>query len=380
MSEATGSTTTGRLALEEMHVAQGAVIREYNGWRLPAAYGDLMAEYSAVRNHGSGLIDLSARGRLHVSGSEAIQFLNGLITNDVKALEAGTWMAAAFPNVHGRLIAAVRVIHEEDGFLIDTEASTYEKVLQTLNRFTLAGDFRVKDLTDETALFSIQGKSVEDMLRAVLNESFPALLQNGTKRVQWQGTDILLIRATHTAEDGFDIIVDSEKASALWEKLRETGAQPVGREAFDILRIEAGEPLYGVDMDETRIVTEASLDHAVSYTKGCYIGQEIIARIHWRGHVAKKLTGIIFGAPKEVPGDTKICSTEGRDIGTLTSAVYSPILGQTIALGYVKYDYLAPETAVKIVADGEEFPARITELPFVRGSWYQKPNGVNGSS
>ncbi|HUE81857.1 MAG TPA: aminomethyltransferase family protein [Pyrinomonadaceae bacterium] len=375
MSEATGSTTTRRLALEEMHVAQGAVIREYNGWRLPAAYGDLMAEYSAVRNHGSGLIDLSARGRLHVSGSEAIQFLNGLITNDVKALEAGTWMAAAFPNVQGRLIAAVRVIHEEDGFLIDTEASTYEKVLQTLNRFTLAGDFQVKDLTDATALFSIQGKSAEDMLRAVLDESFSALGQNETKRVQWQGTDILLLRATHTAEDGFDVVVDSEKASALWEKLRDTGAQPVGREAFEILRIEAGEPLYGIDMDETRIVTEASLDHAVSYTKGCYIGQEIIARIHWRGHVAKKLTGIIFDAPKDVSRDTKIRSIEGRDIGTLTSVVYSPSLGQTIALGYVKYDYLAPETAVKIVTDGEEFPGRITELPFVRGSWYQRPNG-----
>ncbi len=374
MTEATGHTTTRRLALEEMHRDQGAVIQEYDGWRLPVTYGELMAEYSAVRSQGSGLIDLSARGRLHVGGSEAIQFLNGLITNDVKALQAGTWMAAAFPNVQGRLIATCRVIHVEDGFLIDTEASTHEKVLQTLNRFTLAGDFRVKDITDETGLLSLQGKAAEETLRAVLDEGFPALEQNGTKRVLWQGTEILVIRATHTAEDGFDVLVDSEKAAALWEKLREKGAQPVGREAFEILRVEAGEPLYGVDMDETRVVTEAGLDDAISYTKGCYIGQEIIARIHWRGHVAKKLIGIIFDAPRDVRRETKIRSTEGRHIGMLTSVVHSPCLGRTIALGYVKYDYLASGTVVKMVADDEEFTGRITELPFVRGSWYQGPS------
>src|SRR6266852_6775841 len=115
------------------------------------------SDYSAVRDGGAGLIDLSARGRLLISGTEAVMFLNGLITNDMNTLAVNTWMPAAFPNVQGRLLAAVRVIHREDGFLIDTESATHDTVLKLLERFTLAGDFRVSDITRNTALLSIQG-------------------------------------------------------------------------------------------------------------------------------------------------------------------------------------------------------------------------------
>src|SRR5438874_12021131 len=118
-----------------------------------------VTEYSAVRDGGAGLIDLSARGRIIVSGSEAVMFLNGLITNDMKTLAANTWMPAAFANVQGRLLAVVRVIHREDGFLIDTEDVTHDTVLKILERFTLAGDFRITDVTNETVSLSIQGKS-----------------------------------------------------------------------------------------------------------------------------------------------------------------------------------------------------------------------------
>src|SRR5437899_2125222 len=149
------------------------------------------------------------------------------------------------------------------------------------------------------------------------------------------------MRATHTAEDGFDLFVASDKAIALWDKLSDAGARPLGFDAFEILRIEAGRPRYGADMDETTVVTEANLDDAVSYTKGCYLGQEIIARIKYRGHVAKKLTGIMFDQAVRVENDAKIRAPDDKDIGRITSVTYSPRLGRTIALGYVKYDYLA---------------------------------------
>src|ERR1700730_17405760 len=130
-----------------------------------------MAEYSAVRHGGAGLIDLSSRGRLLVSGSEAVQFLNGLITNDMKTLGENQWMPAVFPTVQGRLIASVRVIHRPDGYLIDTEASTHERVLQTVARFTLAGDFRVADLTTDVAQLSLQGARVAEIIRGVVGEA-----------------------------------------------------------------------------------------------------------------------------------------------------------------------------------------------------------------
>src|SRR6185436_9487694 len=124
-------------------------------------------DYSAVREGPAGLIDLAPRGRILVSGSEAVMFLNGLITNDMKTLPANSWMRAAFPNVQGRLLAVVRILNRADGFLIDTEAATHDKVVQLLGRFTLAGDFRVTDLTDQTACYSVQGTQSATIMRQV---------------------------------------------------------------------------------------------------------------------------------------------------------------------------------------------------------------------
>ena len=147
MNETVEELPAQNLALAETHRTHGATFAARDGFMLPATYGDARAEYEAVRGggEGAGLVDLSARGRIEVSGAEAVQFLNGLITNDVKTLAAGAWMFAAFPNVQGRLLAHARVARpgEEVSFLIDTEAATHQKVFGTLQRFTLAGDFRV---------------------------------------------------------------------------------------------------------------------------------------------------------------------------------------------------------------------------------------------
>ena len=313
---------------------------------------EMMSEYGAVREGGAGLIDLSSRGRIRVSGSEATMFLNGLITNDVKSLAENRWMPAAFPTVQGRLIGAVRVVRGKDSFLIDTDAESREAVLKTISRFTLAGDFHVSDVTAETTLLSVQGKRAAEVVEKVLETPVSDLPRNGAIELP-----VTIIRATHTAEDGFDVVIDSGQATSIREALINAGAQPVGHETFEVLRIEAGIARYGRDMDETNIVTETNLDDAVSYTKGCYVGQEIIVRIKHRGHVAKKLTGLLFETDQPVKSGTSIKST-----------AFSPTLGKTIGLGYVRYEHLAAGTSVTV---DEEIAATVTELPFVRGSWYQ---------
>src|SRR5258708_3222420 len=250
-------------------------------------------EYSAVRDGGAGVTDLSSRGRLLVSGSEAVMFLNGLITNDMKTLAVNSWMPAAFPNVQGRLIATVRIIHREDGFLIDTESVSLETVAKLLERFILAGDFRVKDLTSETAMLSVQGPTAAEVVRQVLGEAIANVARGQVVTAPLEnGSNVTVIRATHTGEDGFDLFVDVNEGPLLAASLRAGGAAPFGSEVAEVLRIEAGIPRFGIDMDDTKVVTETNLDDAVSFTKGCYIGQEIIARIKYRGHVAKKLTGV----------------------------------------------------------------------------------------
>ncbi|HEX6187482.1 MAG TPA: hypothetical protein VFZ40_05350, partial [Pyrinomonadaceae bacterium] len=243
------------------------------------------SEYSAVRDGGAGLIDLSSRGRILISGSEAVMFLNGLITNDMKTLAANSWMAAAFANVQGRLLAAVRIAHREDGFLIDTESATRETVITLLDRFTLAGDFRLQDLTDETAMFSVQGRRASEIISRVFGAEAAGVERQKIVNAQLDDATVSVIRATHTAEDGFDLFVQANDRSKLGDALMASGAAPISNVTFETLRIEAGVPLYGIDMDENNVVTETNLDDAVSFTKGCYLGQEIIVRIKHRGHV-----------------------------------------------------------------------------------------------
>jgi folate-binding protein YgfZ len=330
----------------------------------------LSTDYSAVRDGGAGLIDLSARGRILISGTEAVMFLNGLITNDMKTLAVNTWMPAAFPNVQGRLLAAVRVIHREDGFLIDTESATRDTVIKLLERFTLAGDFRLADLTQNTAQFSIQGAQAPEIMAAIFGETVANLGRDAVASVDWQGKQVTVIRATHTAEDGFDLFVSATEVEALRDAFIKSGAQPIGNDTIETLRLEAGIARYGIDMDETNVVTETNLDNAVSFSKGCYIGQEIIARIKYRGHVAKKLAGLILEGEVSLESAAKIFSSDDKEIGRVTSAGFSPRLNRTITLGYVKFDYLAPGTGVNVVAGEERIAAQVAELPFVRGSWY----------
>lgn len=302
-----------------------------------------MTDYESVREGGAGLIDLSAsRSRIRVTGSEAVQFLNGLITNDIKLATETTWLPAVFPTVQGRIIGAVRITRRDEGFLIDTESASHDAVLKTISRFTLAGDFKVTDVSNEIALLTVQGKRAAEVVHG-LNT----------------------IRATHTGEDGYDLLVNTDEVAAITEKLIAAGAEPVSPETLETLRIEAGIPRHGQDMDETNVVLEAIPDDAISYTKGCYLGQEIIIRIKHRGHVARKLTGLTL--EKSVDVRTAITSEDGKEIGRVTSTTYSPKLETPIALGYVRYEYLAPGTTVK----AGDVSGVVTDLPFIRGSWYE---------
>jgi folate-binding protein YgfZ len=300
-----------------------------------------------VREGGAGFIDLSAaRSRIRVTGSEAAMFLNGLLTNDINNAVADRWLPAVFPTVQGRLIGAVRIARLDAGFLIDTEAASHDAVLKTISRFTLAGDFKVADLSSEIALLAVQGKRASEVI-----QSLPET--------------VTVIPATHTGEHGFDLLFAEQERESLIDRLIARGAQAVSEETFETLRIEAGIPRYGHDMDESNVVLEANLDDAISYTKGCYVGQEIIIRIKHRGHVAKKLTGVTFDQPVE--SGAAINSPDGKEIGRITSATYSPKLASPIALGYVRYEYLAPGTPVK----AGDVTGTVTELPFIRGSWHE---------
>ncbi|MGC2236004.1 MAG: glycine cleavage T C-terminal barrel domain-containing protein [Pyrinomonadaceae bacterium] len=295
---------------------------------------DFPETYEKVREGGIGFYE-QKRGLIAVWGKEAVQFLNGLITNDVAKLEENSQMLAAFPNAQGRLLAVVRVLRKNDRFLFETEEATREKVFQNLFRFTYAGDFFVEDLSDDynfLTIFNYKSK--------ISNSEF----------IKFQSTP------------DFDVFVPKDGSENFKNELRKANAVEISDELFEVLRVERGLPLYGVDMDETTIVPELDLPDLISYNKGCYIGQEIIARIHFRGHVAKKLTGLIFeDATAEIKPNDEIKSLEDKNAGKITSVTFSPKLEKTIALAFVRYDFLAEGTELKI----GDFTAKVKNLPFV---------------
>ena len=308
--------------------------------------------YDLVRSGGVGFIE-RPRGLIAVWGKEAIPFLDGMITNDVKTLENGKQMLAAFPNAQGRLLAVVRVLRQGDRFLIETEESTRAKVFLNLFRFTYAGDFFAEDLSDSYKYVEIFGSKTDLPL----------------------GEDTITLKSDFT----LDCFAQPVDANAIGGHLTAAGAVTISDHLYETLRIENGVPKYGAGMDETTIVPELGLEGMISYTKGCYIGQEIIARIHFRGHVAKQLTGLVLSSPpyeggvaaasadgvvlsEAHAGETPaLQSQDGKNAGRITSLTYSPKLEKTIALAYVRYDFLADGTT--LVVDG--MPATVKSLPFL---------------
>lgn len=297
--------------------------------------------YDHIRSGAAGFYE-QKRGLVAVWGKEAVQFLDGLISNDIKTLEDGGQMLAAFPNAQGRLLAVVRVLRQGDRFVFDTDEATKQKVFDHLFRFTYAGDFFVEDLSEQFSYFEIFGP-VKDVYNQNVGEKF-------------EGGFVL------NSGHGADYFIPAEHADHFRNFLSdENGCPAIGDDLYETLRIESGTPKYGVDMDETTIVPELGLDGLISYNKGCYIGQEIIARIYFRGHVAKRLTGLILSEPGAVATGSELTTPDGKNAGRITSVTFSPKLGKTIALGYVRYDHLTEGTELIV----GESPAKITTLPFI---------------
>ncbi|HEV7701440.1 MAG TPA: glycine cleavage T C-terminal barrel domain-containing protein [Pyrinomonadaceae bacterium] len=310
-----------------------------------------LQKYELIRAGRAGFYE-QKRGLIAVWGKEAAQFLDGLITNSVKELKDGEQMLAAFPNVQGRLLAVVRVRRDGGRFLFETEETTHEAVFQNLFRFTFAGDFFAEDISDGFSYFEIFGPK-EDVYHPGVGERFAG----GVAFELPYGAGYFIADAL--AGNFHDFLTMKDQ----------NDCQEVDGELYEVLRIESGIPKYGVDMDATTVVPEVGLEGLISYKKGCYIGQEIIARIHFRGHVAKQLTGLILNPPPDGVAEgrlgslvgTDLTSSDGNPAGKITSATYSPHLQKVVALASVRYAYLAGDT----VLHAGDVEAVVTPLPFI---------------
>jgi tRNA-modifying protein YgfZ len=287
-----------------------------------------------------GLVDRSARGKILLTGSEAAEFLQGQVTNDVEALEPGQGCYAALLSHKGKMRADMRVLRGLGWILLDTEPAGLPVLLRTVEMYSIGRDVKRADVTEERAIFSLIGP----VARGALDSSPPEAENSWVEGEHgvYVSTDL-----------GVDVICDAGDAAAVREAL---GVDEVSEEAAECLRIESGRPRHGIDADQDTIPQEAGLnERAVSFTKGCYVGQETVARLHYKGKPNRHLRGLRLAAP--AGGGEPIMLGE-REVGRVSSACVSPRFGP-IALALVRREASPGDT---VDVDGS--PAEVVELPF----------------
>lgn len=355
-----------RTPLYDLHKALGASFAEYAGWELPERFGDPLEEYQAVRRQ-VGILDLSFRGKLRLAGPDRVRFLQGMVTNDVKALKDGEGCYAALLTPQGKLLADLVIYALPEAFLMDVDVRRRGILRDTLSRYLVTDEAEIQDVSEAYGFLLVQGPRATALLAEVLGEPLPREEYRHIER-SLEGLFVRLIRRTwDTGEDGYGLVIPWDGTVRSWEILwargQAFGLRPVGMAALETLRVEAGVPRYGIDMDEDTLALEVLSEKAISYTKGCYIGQESVARITHRGHVNRKLVGLKLGGGDVPQPGGKLFAGE-KEIGWITSAVSSPSLRCPIALGYVRRGYTDPGTRLVVEGGSGSVEAEVVPLPF----------------
>ncbi len=334
----------------------------------------LQTDYQALRQ-AAGIVDRSARGRLIVTGADRRAYLQGLLSNDIAALVAGTGCYATYLTAQGRMIADMRVFETGGSLLVDLDGTLADAIAARWSQFVFSEDVQIANESASTEEIGVYGPASarlvaqalggEDTAQAGQVEATLRTLPPYANRV-WdlRGTNVHVLAGDDIGVRGFDLVVPVSRKGDVVASLLAAGGVAVGPAAVEVCRIEGGRPLFGVDMNEDTIPLEAGIeDRAISLTKGCYVGQEVIIRVLHRGHgrVVRKLVGIALDPGTSVPSPGDKITGRDREIGSITSAVASPALGRPIALGYVHRDFVDPGTAVSVGGN----VAVVAQLPFV---------------
>ena len=322
--------------------------------------------YDAAR-HRAAFVDRSHRGRIVVSGTERASYLQGLFTNDIVALKAGQGCYTAYLTAQGRMIADLYAYELGDVLLLTMIGGVKDDVMAKLDQFIFSEDVQLGDVTGTFAQMAIVGPDAASTVAAIVSGVFESGLrempEHGNTRGEWAGGAAIVTRVTDAGEPGFDLYVEHTQAGALKAALLDAGLIELDEATAEAVRIESGIPLFGRDMDEETIPLEAGIEsRAISFSKGCYVGQEVVIRVLHRGHgrVARKLVGLALDGDRVPDAGTAIRSGD-REIGKVTSSTASPALKRPIALAYVHRDFLEPGTKVTV----GEHDAEVTALPFV---------------
>src|SRR6059036_3510715 len=354
------------LRLRPYHDLEGAIFRPEAGWLIPAGYGSIEEEVRAVRRR-AGMIDWSDRAKLRLTGSERVTFLDGLVTADLKILTPGMSAYALFLNEKSRVLGDLRVYAFADSLVLDIEAAHKDTIVQLMEKARVSDDVEFHDL-GACGHIEVHGPASADLITGVLPVDARALPQGAflTFAVD-KHHEAYVGRVRGLGEVGYAIWSPGSSLGEIWDALSRKDVTPFGRDSFEVLRIEAGTPRFGMEMWEDTLALEVAPDFALSFTKGCYVGQEVVARGTFVGQVRRKLFGLRVDADVPPVHGDKV--SEGtREVGKVTSGTWSPTTGWVIALALLRAEEVSAKDTLFVDRGGWALRARLRPLPFVAGS------------
>jgi folate-binding protein YgfZ len=344
--------------LQEKWTASGARIGNYRGAETPATFGDTAAEFDALL-HGAGLLDLGWQSRLLISGKDRTRWLNGMITNNIRDLAPGHGVYGFILTAQGHNQGDLTAYNRGEHLVATTDREQAPKVTAVLQKYIIMDKVEIEDISEKLVSMGIAGSSAAETLTKAgihVSQLEPGQLLDAA----WNDVTLSVVRSTHPRMDGYEIWLAPENVERLWDALVSAGAIQVGSDALEMYRIARGVPRYGIDLRERDLPQETGQEHALNFSKGCFIGQEIVERIRARGNVHRTFIGFEIDGQPPQPG-TKVRANE-KDMGEITSAVRVAAANgeRTIAIGYLRREVATPGTTVEI---GEQ-TATVQNLPF----------------
>lgn len=335
--------------LRAEHQKLGAKMAEFFGCALPANYGDAAREYKCVRE-AAGLIDKNYRALLSLKGADRVRYLNAMLTNNIRDLAPGQGTISLLLNPQGRILAEVETYALADRLLCASHAMIRKRLVEMLEKFIIMDDVTLEDITELMGTVALEGPASPEIIREICGFDLNSLPELGHAEVNISEMNCRILRRAPGGIPSAEFIAERAHLSALWnlllEKAHQHGGGPVGYDALNVLRLEAGIPWYGYDFDENQIPHQAALEAThISFTKGCYTGQEIVERVRSQGNVQRRRVMLRFSGDT-VPARGEPLFAGEAEVGFVTRAAHSPKLNGVIAMGYVRREQIEPGSKV----------------------------------
>ncbi len=354
-------------ACYDWHVAHKGRMVDFAGWEMPVQYSTIIEEHNAVR-HAAGLFDIAHMGRLQFTGPDACRFLDHLVTNNVTKIEVGQIRYALVTNVNGGILDDVLVYRFADFYLLVVNASNRLKIVEWIDRHKGPFDVQVTDLTTKRFMLALQGPKSVDILNPLVDDDISEIRYYNGIETRVLDVPALVSRTGYTGEDGFEIVIDSEKGAQLWEMLidggSEAGLLATGLGCRDTLRLEAAMPLYGHELDESIDPFTAGLSFAVKLKVGDFIGKEALIAAK-SNETRRRRIGLELDG-RRIAREGATLHVGDQQIGVVTSGTFSPTFEKPIAMAYVEPGRTEPGRRLEVDIRGKRVAATITSLPFYK--------------